>query len=199
MASDGVSETRLDFELLPHFYQTLWIRFVLLILLAAGILVIIRLRVLRVEREFRAVSAERNRIAREIHDTALAQGYVGISLQLEVLGQLLQHNRTEAATNLLKSGPGACPGRTGGCTAIDLGSTIPRLTRTKLAHKFAAAGREIRRRTSFVFAEHSRCLSRTAARNGTGDSTHRAGGYSRTPSAMPKRASCKSGWITSSE
>jgi signal transduction histidine kinase len=34
--------------------------------------------------EFRAVLGERNRIAREIHDT-LAQGYVGISVQLEVL------------------------------------------------------------------------------------------------------------------
>jgi signal transduction histidine kinase len=44
--------------------------------------------------------AERNRIAREIHDT-LAQGYVGISLQLEILGELLRHNRRDAAITQL--------------------------------------------------------------------------------------------------
>ena len=43
---------------------------------------------------------ERNRIAREIHDT-LAQGYVGISVQLEVLAELLRHNKVEAAAKQL--------------------------------------------------------------------------------------------------
>ena len=36
------------------------------------------------------------RIAREVHDT-LAQGYVGVSVQLEVLSELLRHNNAEAA------------------------------------------------------------------------------------------------------
>ena len=43
---------------------------------------------------------ERNRIAREIHDT-LAQGYVGISVQLEVLAELLRQNKVDAATKQL--------------------------------------------------------------------------------------------------
>jgi signal transduction histidine kinase len=42
------------------------------------------------------VLCERNRIAREIHDT-LAQGYVGISVQLEVLAELLRMSKVEAA------------------------------------------------------------------------------------------------------
>jgi signal transduction histidine kinase len=55
---------------------------------------------LRAEREFNAVLGERNRIAREIHDT-LAQGYVGVSVQLEVLAELLRKQRMEAAVKQL--------------------------------------------------------------------------------------------------
>jgi signal transduction histidine kinase len=55
-----------------------------------------RLRLQRAEREFNAVLGERNRIAREIHDT-LAQGYVGISVQLEVLAELLRISKVDAA------------------------------------------------------------------------------------------------------
>ncbi len=105
-ASDTASyiepEASISFELLPHFYQTWWFRTLLVLAAAALVLLVFRRRVLRVEREFRAVMAERNRIAREIHDT-LAQGYVGISLQLEILGQLLSHNRPDAAAKLLTS------------------------------------------------------------------------------------------------
>lgn len=91
-----LDEASQSFELLPHYYQTIWFRTLIVLMIAALVALAFRLRVLRVEREFRAVMAERNRIAREIHDT-LAQGYVGISLQLEILGELLRHNRTDAA------------------------------------------------------------------------------------------------------
>jgi signal transduction histidine kinase/ligand-binding sensor domain-containing protein len=101
--NDGVWNTAgaaLQFELRPHFYQTVWF-YMLLAALAAGLLILLlRLRLLRAEREFRAVLGERNRIAREVHDT-LAQGYVGVSVQLEVLSELLRHNKTEAATRHL--------------------------------------------------------------------------------------------------
>ena len=101
--NDGVwnnDGTALAFTLQPHFYQTVWF-YVLLALFAAGLVVLLlRLRLLRAEREFRAVLAERNRIAREVHDT-LAQGYVGVSVQLEVLAELLRYNNIEAATNHL--------------------------------------------------------------------------------------------------
>ena len=91
-----IPASSLAFVLLPRFYQTLWFRTLAVVAVIAIVLLIFRRRVLRVEREFRAVMAERNRIAREIHDT-LAQGYVGISLQLEILGELLRHKRTDAA------------------------------------------------------------------------------------------------------
>ena len=94
--NDGVWNTdgaAFPFTLRPHFYQTIWF-YILLTALAAGIVVLLlRLRLLRAEREFRAVLAERNRIAREVHDT-LAQGYVGVSVQLEVVSELLRSNKT---------------------------------------------------------------------------------------------------------
>ena len=101
--NDGVWNTQgaaLAFELRPHFYQTLWFYALLALALAGLVLLLLRLRLLRAEREFRAVLGERNRIAREIHDT-LAQGYVGISVQLEVLSELLRHNKVEAAAKHL--------------------------------------------------------------------------------------------------
>jgi signal transduction histidine kinase/ligand-binding sensor domain-containing protein len=101
--NDGVWNTEgaaLTFVLRPHFYQTLWF-YALLILAAVGLVVLVqRQRLLRAQREFNAVLGERNRIAREIHDT-LAQGYVGISVQLEVLAELLRMSKVDAAAKHL--------------------------------------------------------------------------------------------------
>jgi len=97
--NDGVWNTAgaaLVFELRPHFYQTWWF-YALLVLATGGLVLLVqRLRLKRAEREFNAVLGERNRIAREIHDT-LAQGYVGISVQLEVLAELLRQTKVDAA------------------------------------------------------------------------------------------------------
>lgn len=101
--NDGLWNTAgaaLSIQLRPHFYQTIWFYLLLLAFAAALVFLAFRLRLLRAEREFRAVLAERNRIAREVHDT-LAQGYVGVSVQLEVLSELLRHNKTEAAVRHL--------------------------------------------------------------------------------------------------
>jgi signal transduction histidine kinase/ligand-binding sensor domain-containing protein len=101
--NDGVWNTEgaaLEFELQPHFYQTIWF-YLFLALLAAGLVVLLlRLRLRRAESEFKAVLGERGRIAREIHDT-LAQGYVGISVQLEVLAELLRMKKVDAASKHL--------------------------------------------------------------------------------------------------
>ena len=97
--NDGVWNNEgaaLPFTLRPHFYQTIWFYLLLVAIAAALVFLVLRLRLLRAEREFRAVLAERNRIAREVHDT-LAQGYVGVSVQLEVLSELLRNNKTAAA------------------------------------------------------------------------------------------------------
>lgn len=101
--NDGVWNTAgaaLEFELRPHFYRTLWFYALLLAAAAGLVLLVLRKRLKRAEREFNAVLGERNRIAREIHDT-LAQGYVGISVQLEVLAELLRMNKAEAAAKHL--------------------------------------------------------------------------------------------------
>jgi signal transduction histidine kinase/ligand-binding sensor domain-containing protein len=92
--------TSLSFQLRPHFYQTIWFYLLLLAFAAGLVFLAFRLRLLRAEREFRAVLAERNRIAREVHDT-LAQGYVGVSVQLEVLSELLRNNKTDSAVRHL--------------------------------------------------------------------------------------------------
>ncbi|MGA8740874.1 MAG: two-component regulator propeller domain-containing protein [Terracidiphilus sp.] len=97
--NDGVWNTEgaaLAFTLRPHFYEMIWFYILLAALIAGLIVLLLRLRLLRAEREFRAVLAERNRIAREVHDT-LAQGYVGVSVQLEVLSELLRTNNSQAA------------------------------------------------------------------------------------------------------
>jgi signal transduction histidine kinase/ligand-binding sensor domain-containing protein len=96
----NIEGAALTFELRPHFYQTLWFYALLLIAAACLIVLLLRLRLRRAEGEFHAVLGERNRIAREIHDT-LAQGYVGISVQLEVLSELLRHSKTDAAAKHL--------------------------------------------------------------------------------------------------
>jgi signal transduction histidine kinase/ligand-binding sensor domain-containing protein len=101
--NDGLWNTEgaaLEFELRPHFYQTIWFYGFLLALAGGLVALFLRLRLQRAEGEFKAVLGERSRIAREIHDT-LAQGYVGISVQLEVLAELLRQKRTDAAAKHL--------------------------------------------------------------------------------------------------
>ncbi len=101
--NDGLWNTQgaaLQFELRPHFYQTIWFYILLTAVVAGMVVLLLKRRLLAAEREFSAVLGERNRIAREIHDT-LAQGYVGISVQLEVLSELLRHNKVDAAQKQL--------------------------------------------------------------------------------------------------
>lgn len=83
----------------PHLYQTLWFR-VLLVLALLGVgYAAWRRRLLGVERQYQAVLGERTRIAREIHDT-LAQGFVAVSVQLELIAQLLQTSTAAAKEQL---------------------------------------------------------------------------------------------------
>jgi signal transduction histidine kinase/ligand-binding sensor domain-containing protein len=78
----------LAFVLEPHFYQTFWFYALVGLAVAGASYLIYRWRVAEVEARFDAVLQERNRIGREIHDT-LAQGFVGVSVQLEIVSRLL--------------------------------------------------------------------------------------------------------------
>jgi ligand-binding sensor domain-containing protein len=97
--NDGVWNTAgasFGLRMLPHYYQTGWFYAALgLALLLVGYLVY-RWRVLEVEARWGAVLRERGRIAREIHDT-LAQGFVGVSVQLELVARLLGGGRDSTA------------------------------------------------------------------------------------------------------
>lgn len=89
--NDGVwneSGAAVQFYLQPRFYQTYWFYLLVGLLLALAAWQLYRLRVKRMAFEFRAVLAERNRIAREIHDN-LAQDILGISVQLELVARLM--------------------------------------------------------------------------------------------------------------
>ena len=101
--NDGIWNTTgasFPFELRPHFYQTTLFYVLLLAAATAGIFLLLRRRLRLAEREFQVVLGERSRIAREIHDT-LAQGYVGISIQLEMLSELLRQHKIDAAAKQL--------------------------------------------------------------------------------------------------
>lgn len=73
----------------------------MLLLIAASLLgySIYLWRVRQVESRFNAVLAERNRIAREIHDT-LAQGFVAVSVQLQIVARMLTQSSETARQHL---------------------------------------------------------------------------------------------------
>ena len=91
----------LKVRVVPPFYRTWWFLLLLLLLLLAAIAgaYLIRLRVLK--KRFDAVLAERNRMAREIHDT-LTQDFVGTSVQLDIIAQHLTRGKTEQAMEQVK-------------------------------------------------------------------------------------------------
>ncbi len=97
--SDGVwnqNGAELAFSVRPPFYRTFWFLLLSIATLAAIAFALYRLRLRRLQSQFEAVLAERNRMAREIHDT-LAQSFAGVSVQLELVSQLLAHSQPTAA------------------------------------------------------------------------------------------------------
>jgi len=84
-------ESSFAFELLPHFYETAWFRYFCVLLAAAGIWGLYNLRLRQIRQRFSLVLEERGRLAREIHDT-LAQGFVGISSQLDAVALTLNNH-----------------------------------------------------------------------------------------------------------
>jgi signal transduction histidine kinase/ligand-binding sensor domain-containing protein len=82
------AETSFAFEVLPHFYETLWFRLACGMPLLGAVWAAYRLRLRRIGDRFALVLEERARLAREIHDT-LAQGFVGISSQLDAVAMCM--------------------------------------------------------------------------------------------------------------
>jgi ligand-binding sensor domain-containing protein/signal transduction histidine kinase len=100
--NDGVwNETgaAIRMYLRPHFYQTYWFYATCIAIALLLARQFYQIRVNRMKAEFAAVIAERNRIAREVHDT-LAQGFAGISVQLEASKQMLLDSPAQAEEHL---------------------------------------------------------------------------------------------------
>jgi signal transduction histidine kinase len=96
----STSEAVIGIELRPHFYETVWFLALCAAALAAAGLAAYRLRVRQIRARFAAVLAERNRLAREMHDT-LIQGCVGVAALLDAAVSLRQSS-PEMTSELLE-------------------------------------------------------------------------------------------------
>ena len=93
------SEQSYEFEILPQFWETAWFRVLFVAAALAGAWAIYQLRLRQIRSRFGLVLEERARLAREIHDT-LAQGFVGISSQLDAVAMCMPTDATPARSYL---------------------------------------------------------------------------------------------------
>lgn len=89
------------FRILPPVYRRWWFYLLCVALLGGLVYLVYWVRLRRVRAQFAAVLGERNRIAREIHDT-LAQDLVAVSLQVEVAAQMVRRGNAAAAAEHLE-------------------------------------------------------------------------------------------------
>ena len=89
------TETSYAFEVLPHYYESTWFRLLLAAALVGMAWAIYQLRLRQIRSRFSLVLEERARLAREIHDT-LAQGFVGISSQLDAVAMCMPEEQSPA-------------------------------------------------------------------------------------------------------
>jgi signal transduction histidine kinase/ligand-binding sensor domain-containing protein len=83
-------------EVVPPYWRRWWFVALVLVGVAAVLAGVYLLRLRRLRRDFDVVLAERNRMAREIHDT-LTQDFVGTSVQLDIVAQMLRRGKLDAA------------------------------------------------------------------------------------------------------
>jgi signal transduction histidine kinase len=104
------AEAELTFSKAPHLYQRWWFLAGCVICIAGLVWSIYRFRVQQMQNRFRAVLEERNRLAREMHDTVI-QGCASTSALLEALASL-QPAEDAPGSDLL------------GCARIQIRTTI---------------------------------------------------------------------------
>jgi signal transduction histidine kinase/ligand-binding sensor domain-containing protein len=88
-----VNEISLSFTKTPYFYQTWWFYTLATLVVVFVALAIYRQRVGQIQSRFSAVLEERNRLAREMHDTVI-QGCTGTSALLEAMASTSTDKRT---------------------------------------------------------------------------------------------------------
>ncbi len=72
------------FTLAPHYYQRAWFWPMLALALGLTGWLVYQMRIRALKKHFQIILAERNRIARELHDT-LIQGFSGVTMQMQAL------------------------------------------------------------------------------------------------------------------
>lgn len=90
-AAWSAPEVALSLRQEPFFYQTLWFEALLVVLFGLLAFKFIRWRMVRMKGALGVVVEERNRIAREWHDTLMA-GFAAISWQLETTARLFRES-----------------------------------------------------------------------------------------------------------
>jgi ligand-binding sensor domain-containing protein/two-component sensor histidine kinase len=88
------------FDLPAHFYQRTWFYILCALLLALAARFTYMLRIQDLRRQFGSVLAERNRIARELHDTLL-QGFSGVTMEMQALAARLPSPSQEALGDII--------------------------------------------------------------------------------------------------
>lgn len=92
-APSAVAQTSFVIVQEPHFYETTWFALICVLIVALLSGAIYKLRMRQVAMRFHAVMDERNRLAREMHDT-LIQDCVGISTVLEAISKMDFDNKS---------------------------------------------------------------------------------------------------------
>ena len=90
------NSAQLSFRIIPPIYRRWWFLVLAAFALAAAIYGLYLLRLRHLSNQFDIVLAERNRMAREIHDT-LTQDFVSTSLQLDIVAYQLKRGQVEKA------------------------------------------------------------------------------------------------------
>jgi signal transduction histidine kinase/ligand-binding sensor domain-containing protein len=90
---ETVSETDISFAKAPFFYQTWWFYTLVGVLVGVIAWTIYNARLRQMQTRFSAVLEERNRLAREMHDTVI-QGCTGTSALLEAMASTVAESRT---------------------------------------------------------------------------------------------------------
>jgi signal transduction histidine kinase len=95
----ATSEAEVSFDWRPHFYHAWWFYLLCIAALGGAAWSTYTARMRQAHARFEAVLGERNRLAREMHDT-LIQGCSGVSALLEAVASM-SREQTAAAGNLL--------------------------------------------------------------------------------------------------
>src|ERR1041385_2387296 len=108
--SDGVCNETGDavaFALASHYYQRIWFLPLCAVLLGLAILLAYQFRIRRLREQFSLILTERNRIARELHDT-LMQGFSGITMEMQALAGRMRSPEERGTLEEIIRDAGAC-------------------------------------------------------------------------------------------